>query len=315
MIAARIPKNLTCPYLAIPIPGERPFIVERRMYQRVTKGLNITDTSLERINDIWQLTIVHNTVYGVGRRPVRGRFVFYNLAQTRFHTPYMWRKFRETMAAWAEKQRKARSTAKLTPEAAKIAPQIRRLQREMEGLRRYGESDPPQHPYCYPVEPSGEYERSLEARWRNQRAARKQIAQIAVAVLARKLTNATAYRKLREMGYAVRTISQLRVDEKRQLGSENIGRKNKYCAFAVDDSAYWKNLYRFCIPDVARRYRFGKAYDSVSFCRDLQEHARRRKEFLQTRRELRSLQSQIDSLQRLAGFKPVMEENVHAAAA
>src|SRR5580658_6150793 len=87
-----------CPYLAINIPGERPFVVERKLYESATRGITIVDTTLakETVGDhgeIWVLTVTHKT----GR--VRGRLRFYNLLQTQFATTY-WM-FKRDLADWA----------------------------------------------------------------------------------------------------------------------------------------------------------------------------------------------------------------------
>src|SRR2546426_863510 len=64
--ALTIPKGgRTCPFLALSIPGERPFVVRTDVYKAVIKGIHVTDTSLEKIKhekfgDIWALTILLN---------------------------------------------------------------------------------------------------------------------------------------------------------------------------------------------------------------------------------------------------------------
>lgn len=193
-----IPKS-TCPYIAIPIPGKRPFLVKRTVFQAATKGINMVSAELSSYESGYWLIVEHKTVTASGT-VIRGRYKFRNQWSVQAL---------DGVRRWAERERQKR--AKVVTQGAsatltkKQAAQVAKWQRELAKLHV---GDPPTHPFNRERYSYREYRASTAttpevpfwwASWYSQRAMRKQIARIAGLVLKGKLSDRQAYTQLREL--------------------------------------------------------------------------------------------------------------------
>lgn len=283
-ILPNIKGRTRCPYLAIPIPGERPFVVSREMFERVTRDITITDTSLDKLTveshgKIWALTIVHRT----GK--ARGRCVLYNLLQTTFAHNY-WT-FKLAMYKWAESHRDKpvrNSTTKFDKLIDKLERELGRVREDVSG---------PWHPLLPPKAGYGtsRYYAASELEWHKTRADRKRIARVAGLVLKNHITERTGYEMLREMGYKIKRFSALGVGERRR---EKIG----------GTDAYWRTVYSFCgITSLHVSNLWNRQGGDLT--QELQRHAESRVEYLQDKRHAESLRIQIASIKKLAAVVPI----------
>jgi hypothetical protein len=277
-----------CPYLAIPIPGQRPFVVERKLFNTALRGITITDSSLEEITHptekrfatIWALTITHNNGRG------HGRLVFYNLLQTRYRENYQYFRFKQDIAKWADRQRKQVKTA-ANPAHARIDKQIRALQREMSKIYVHRPINPliPMH------RESNDWQRERELRWHQQRTQRTALAKIAGDWLKDRVTSQTAYKQVRSAGCSLKTYSQVTYRDRCRCGM--------HC-----ESDYWRNLYKIVLAqpypvrkDIGRKpANLGEA---------MERHAKARLEYLSDHSQVISLREQIASLELLKQPVPV----------
>ena len=267
-----------CPYLAIPIPGERPFVVERKHFESVTRKITITETTLKRIEGpdhkakgLWALTIQHHT------GNVRGRYVFYNLLQTRFATNYDG--FKREMWKWAESYRRVGVRKSETP----FEKQIRQLSKEIDKLHL---GKPPLHPLLpgpYTREFSESVRETILA-WRNGKAERKRIARIAALALRCKITDRQAYDALRALGYKVTSYCKITSAQRRYWKME--GRND-----------YWQRLYTQCgLANAGYNHKIYHGYcdQRALLPESFTRHAEARVEYLATKRQAESLQNQIN---------------------
>jgi hypothetical protein len=263
-----------CPYLAINIPGERPFVVERRLYESATRGIHIVDTTLtkELVKDhgeIWVLTVKHDS----GR--VRGTLKFYSLLQTKFKGTY-WI-FKRDLADWAARAFKKKCASVAGP-PSKHAKQIARLERELAKLYAHQPKNPLlREPSVYHMG------REYTERWYGDRSQRMQLALIGGWVLKGVITPVKAYELLEEAGYSVRRFSKVTPNTRRHYDVH----------FDVD---YWKKLYCFASGLEDRR----RTFVDTPLPQQLTEHREHLIQFIEKRREIVSIENQIASIKLLA---------------
>jgi hypothetical protein len=198
------------PYIGIPVEGKRPFAVKRDLFIAVTRGINITDWSIEpaETHGGRNLVIVHRT----GK--ARGRYVFYE------SNPHL---VKSTLLAWADKQRKVRTIPKLD----KFEKQIAKVRK---GLQTPRIPRNPLLPSKFHYE--GNYLSGRELAWKLDAPKRKVLAHIAGLVLTSKMTSGHGYKAVRDAGFALKTYSQVPVHRGRKI--------------YADENAYWRALPEIC---------------------------------------------------------------------
>lgn len=282
-------QSLKCPYLFINIPGERPFVMERSMYDSVTKDINIVETTLTKYDaGLWVYTVKHVTPLRNGRT-VRGSFKFYNLMQTRLQSRF-W-KFRDEMIDWGKKCLDAKEKAE-APQPTKADRAITRLERELkklsahrphhpllprQGMPWYRESaDDVEH---YPMHGTDDNTRAYWLNWHKQREDRRRIALIAGWLLRSNITSVMAYSLLKDSGFSVKKLSNLNAYERHMA-----------------DGKYWSKLYLFASGLTPKR----NYMDNTPNAEDFENHAKARLQFLEKSREIKSIETQIESIRALA---------------
>lgn len=259
--------QIRCPYIALPIPGERPFVIEREKFDAVTRGVSVITMALEKgkttdakHGEIWRLILT----YQCGR--VTGRAVLYNLLQTKFASAQAYRNFRMGIHDWAERQRGKRAVPCVNPAQEKYLKQIRKLERELGKMYAHA----PRHPL---FRKSFEYHnREHYLRLHQERERRRMYALIASRVLKGKLKPAQAAALCKEM---------------------NPGRFRVGTLTAFTD---WKKLYLVMGCQERRR----SSYKEPCFAEQLAEHRKALVEFVGVKREMDSIKSQIESLRTMA---------------
>jgi hypothetical protein len=278
-----------CPYLAINIPGERPFVVERKLYEAATKGINIVDTTLTKMKrgdgEIWVLTIKHS------RGSTWGTVKFYNLLETRFDTPYKYSEFKRGLANWAAK---AYAKTKVSEVPTQHQKQIARLEKELKKL--YARM--PVHPLlprerlefyttagttaCVAHSRDGDREYAL--RWRNERTQRMQLALIGGWVVKNVISPTKAYELLDEAGYDVKKYSKLTPSTRGYYG-------------IYSENGYWQKLYLIAYGTIHKRR---PCYNPPPLSEQLTQHRDHLIQFLGKKREIDSIKTQIESIKQLA---------------
>lgn len=278
-----------CPYLAINIPGERPFVVERRLYESITRGITIVDTALAKesvyidstvkfaarqgtIDGVWVLTIKHHT----GR--VRGTTRLFNLLQTRFHSPMEYRDFKLSLADWAARAFKKKSAVAAPTD--KHMKQIARLEKELKRLYAHQPVNPLLREDC---EYSGG--REFKERWAQQRSQRMQLALIGAWALKGVISPAKAYELLDEAGYDVVKQSKLKTWDRTRLNGAD----------------YWQRLYLF-ERGMAEKREEWKKFAAAPLEQRLTEHRESLIRFIGAKREIDSIKTQIESIKQLAAM-------------
>lgn len=283
-----IPKGrIKCPWMAIPIPGERPFIVATENMLCAVRGTTVTDAALTTIQhprhgEIRALEITH--------RPskfsrVHGRTVLYDRCHSRTDQMIL----RTSIRQWAEKQRESRAQKVVgngSARARQIAIQIRRLEKEKSrvyGLHR------PVHPLIPNRRTVGNdsYYRELFANWHAEKPIRKNLGAIAAQVIKSRITSTTAYTRLRSELYTFKKYSEM---------TENQREHKKI--YSQND--YWKWLFR-SVSGVEAKKPGESLKDMDRHRREhLERHAEYRREHLAAKRQVESLDAQIQSLRELA---------------
>lgn len=274
-----VPKS-TCPYIAVPVPGERPFIVARQLFVAATKGVNITDCQMQRGESGERASRILVITHRTGK--THGCYKFRDLSGLQ-----MWQ-VKDAITSWADRERKKRREAQPVPQSVtvKFRTAMHRIQRKLDDI---GTPKPPQHPYLYTPRPydGGRYEREQWESWSEMRPRRKAIADIARLVLKHHITATTGYKRLREAGFTVRTFGQLSVNQKRRWQSEE---------------SYWKNAWESAcgLGAYNSNPRDWNARDETD---ELKQHAEARKDYIAEIRERESLQSEMASVRLLAGVE------------
>lgn len=297
-----------CPYIFINIPGERAFVTERALYDSVTKGINIVETTLAKedavidkvsfgggyakqglVKDVWVYTIKHVTPSRNGRN-IKGTVRLFNLQQTR--CPNAKWKIRDEMIEWGQKCLAAREKA-AAPQPTKNDKAIARLERELKKLYAHR----PVHPLArsnrswswyreaddetehYPLQGTIGSDRAYWLDWHKQREDRRRIAMIAGWLIRSNITSVMAYSLLKDAGFSVKKLSDLNTYERRTA-----------------DGKYWSKLYLFASGLTPKR----EYMDNTPNAEDFENHAKARLEFLEKSREIKSIETQIESIRALA---------------
>lgn len=274
-----------CPYLAINIPGERPFVVERKLYESAMRGVHITESSLAKQprgdngNEIWVLTIKHN-----GGK-VRGTLRFYNLLQTTFAGNYEYSRFKTYLADWAARAYKKKVIAANPP--TKHQKQIVRLERELKKLWAHH----PKNPLLRDVDVYKGH-REYCARWSSDRLSRKELALIGGWVLKGVITPIMAYKLLHDCEYSVTKFSKLTNSYRRHYDLHG-------------ERDYWSKLYLFACGSTEKRK---SSFKETPLVERLASHRLSLVEFLERKREIDSIKTQIESIQQLAAMESAANE-------
>jgi hypothetical protein len=255
-----------CPFVALQIKGRHPFTVSRERFVKATKGVNVTDCSLDQTEQGYRLTVTHRT------GNVRGKYVFYDQS----NSLDAYRKIRKQINDWADRQRMSRlrkQTAAANPLPLRYQKQIAKLQRE---LKRIGD---PYMPRLRDESPSGasQWERDRFASWIADKPKRKQAAKIAGMVLKNHVTDSTGYKMLRDAGFEVKTRSQMSADQKRRFG----GPYN-----------YWINL-PVILHLASKPNKFDYGYADPS--KRNETWLRNAKDYFHTKRQIESINAQISA--------------------
>lgn len=279
-----------CPYLAINIPGERPFVVERKLYESAMRGVHITESSLAKQprgdngTEIWVLTIKHN-----GGK-VRGTLKFYNLLQTKFAGNYEYMKFKENLADWAARAYRKKETLKNPP--TKHQKQVAKLERELKKLYAHQ----PKNPLLPDIDDHSfriyEGHREYYARWTNDRLSRKELALVGGWVLKGVITPMIAYKLLHDCEYGVTKFSKV-THSYRQYHDVH------------SEQDYWKKLYRFAVGLADKRK---SSFKETPLVEQLASHRLSLVGFLERKREIDSIKTQIESIQQLAAMESAANE-------
>jgi len=283
-LSISIPKGrVKCPWMALPIPGERPFILPTEWTRAALRGTTVTDAALievkhERYGTIRALEVTH--------RPskfsrVHGRVIFYDRCYSRADQINL----RSLIREWAEAQRE-RMTKKLTGNgtvrAQKVAVLIRRLEKERKALYLHIPRNP-LFPSEYRYE--GDHYRDAEWTWYEQKSTRKRLARIAGMVLKDKVTTVRGYKMLREAGFEFVTFGQQQVHRgKRRHESQQL---------------YWKHLpdsVRGVAASASREREYEYGPDEGN---EYQRHRKAQVGYLACKRQAESIDAQIVALREL----------------
>src|SRR5208282_1719920 len=201
-----------------------------------------------------------------------GRAIFYDLGACDL-----------SIRGWAERQRErlARKPA-MSARERRVGVMVRRLEKQKRELYLHR----PVHPllqregYEFATPESC---RASESRWRREKPMRRQLARIAGMALKHRVTNATAYRLLRDAGFSVAKFSDLRKWDRGRVQN--------------DQNDYWRHLHFFASgmlagPDRERKHR--TPADRFA------EHREALVSYLVDRRQAESLDSQIRAVRELA---------------
>lgn len=200
-----LPKS-SVPYIGIPIPGAKPFVVQRERFEGTIHGINITDWRIETGEQGRYLVLTHVT----GRR--RGRSILYD--QSNHH-------FKLAIWEWATHERKRLNTPKIAPQQRKIG----QLKKKLSQIN----PRPPVNPLI-PDENDRKttpYTREHELLWYKQTAQRKALARIAGRFLKFKITLPTAYKEVKALGYTLK-FTYGKLPHRHQSWSQ---------------ADYWRNIY------------------------------------------------------------------------
>lgn len=223
-VPVSIPKGrIRAPFTGIPVPGERPVIVQTERLRLALAGVKVTDAAVidttrvkgdgysilpvglasgkpgEMVRAL-EITFTHGR-HGRGR----GRTVLYDLGYAKDGAVHKYRQavIAQALREWAEGQRKniaKKLTGSGTVRGQRIAQAIRKLEKEKSEI--YGYKNPPLHPLLpsqseYRRDEGSGY-RDQEWRWHDERFHRKQLAALAGRRIRCLITSTTAYKLLRE---------------------------------------------------------------------------------------------------------------------
>lgn len=277
--------QIRCPYLAIPVPGERPFVIERSKFDAVVRGVQVDTMKLEKgrtvdpkHGEIWRLILVYH------RGRLAGRTVLYNLLQTTYASAPQYREFRTGINKWAERERTRRTLPAQNPSQERHLKQIHKLERELKRLVAHR----PVHPIFNKTFYDGRYH--LE-RLANEREARRRYALLANSVLKSRAMSTKVYGLLGDLGKPFCRYSQLTVATRRRFG-------------IYSEEEYWKKLY--LVMGCEQRYKESPR----DFDQELSEHRAALVQYVQTKREIDSIRSQIEALQAIVStVVPLVNDN------
>ena len=277
-----IPKGrVRSPWLGVNVAGARPLVLLTEQVKAALAGVTVTDAAVieakrRAASEGWQRrqdepTRALEVTYTHGRGG-HGRAVFYDLGACDL-----------SIHGWAERQRErlAKKPA-MSARERRVGVMVRRLEKEKRQLYLHR----PVHPllqregYMYATPESC---RASESRWRQEKPMRRQLARIAGTALKHRVTNATAYKMLRDAGFSVAKFSDLRKWDR--------GR-------AQDEQGYWRHIHFFVSgmlsgPDRERKHRAAPV-DRFA------DHRKALVSYLADRRQVESLDSQIRAVRELA---------------
>jgi hypothetical protein len=283
--------------MGVPVPGERPIILITEQVKAALKGVTVTDAAIGQVKRCAALVFSGACAYregmetqalevtythGMNGHSGRGRIVFYDRAQDRSGQMSV----RTALREWAEKQRarrlEAATGAKPTARVRAIYTQIKRLERQKPYI-----GEPPVNPLI----PQGRkrlWLREHVLAWYQQKPQRQAIGRIAMAARMCKIANATAYRKLKDMGLSVIKWGRITDYQRRQQRIDG----------EID---YWQHLYKFVSGMQGERHcEDYRNWEDRTWQQELaarlQEHKRVRQEYLDDKRQIEATNSQIADL-------------------
>jgi hypothetical protein len=308
-------RKAKAPIVGIPIEGSRPFAVRRDLLVESLKGLTIIEAAIQMplngTNGERQLVI-----YAVAPG-IKARRVFYP-------APLGWQQGspQYELPKWADAERKKRALKAAQPKLTTREKAILRLEKQLAKLPEH-RLDPLEHPL---LEGRAEYERcrehereaieqvqqhrqrcdgcglcgyipataaQLEARWRREKATRREVQKLARACGKGEMTTAQLYKRLEGMGLKVKKWSQLDTHTRRQVYRLNPAQKEQYvCAPEGDLHDYLASLWRFCDLLTERPREFRR--EDVRWQPPI--GAARYANWLGRRAERQQLQSQIEAI-------------------
>jgi hypothetical protein len=247
------------------------------------RGVHITESSLAKHprgdGEIWVLTIKHN-----GGK-VRGTLKFYNLLQTKFAGNYEYMQFKRSLADWAARAYKQQTVAATPP--TKHQKQVAKLERELKKLYAH-------HPVNPLLRSVHLYEghRDYFARLSTDRLSRKELSLIGGWVLKGVITPVIAYKLLQDCEYSVKKFGKLTPNTRRYYDVHY-------------DRDYWKKLYLFTSGLAERRKA---SFKETPLVEQLATHRESLVGFLEKKREIDSIKTQIESIQQLSAIEPAANE-------
>lgn len=282
------------PFVAIPIPGQIPFIVKGSMVRTCVSGLKLTKVSFTNKDGI-RLAI--EGIRNGGK--IRSSYTFYGL-------PRDWGTFwsiRKQINTWAKNRRQRIQLKRMgvigvrRSKVHKFLQDIERLQRKLTDTRTYkGLGNRlrvrPRNPFIVVRETGGHEYRSWGAerskRWHDEKPKRKQLAKIVAKYIEQqcqmfgKVKWAGLYRNLEDAGFRVSYRYGQQANWKHGLSEESYLRALPKFVGLMESS-----------PD--KLYRWGGMSDAER----AQEHIKELRVYAEAMRDAANLRAQITTLQNM----------------